>query len=142
MLALFTWVRVMAPVPGHVSWRRPVESFQKSLKELGVSFEAEGDVTRIHVDGVVIEVSWDSGIGVIQATLPLPCDGGDADYYVRAFKAFAFILASLNGVSFEYDLDLSIPGYPMLRARSSFSSFEVLASFLVKVLGSYLMLSG
>lgn len=121
-------------IPGHASTREQLKMLQRFLRDKGFIFEAEGDVTRIHLDGAIIEVRDEPGLGlVILASLPLPYGGGDVSYYVEAARAYTFILSSL-GRPVSYDVDSSLEEYPMLRARVTFSDVEHLVSSLMRAL--------
>ncbi|MCX8196226.1 MAG: hypothetical protein N3F67_04030 [Acidilobaceae archaeon] len=119
-------------IPGHASHKRQLLRLQRALKELGFSFEAEGDVTRIHVNGALVEVRDEPGIGLallLNASLPYRCSK-DCD---SSLAAFASVLSYLSR-EVEYELDQSIPEYPMLRARVIFGSVEELVESLISAL--------
>lgn len=121
-------------IPGHASHEEPLRVLQRFLRDEGFQFEAEGDVTRIHLHGAIIEVSDEPGVGlVVSASLPLPYGGGDAKYFAEAAKAFSSILALL-GRPVDYYVDSSLEEYPILRARVIFEDVESLVSSLVSAL--------
>lgn len=122
-------------IPGHASHNRHLLRLQRALKELGYSYEAEGDVTRVHVEGALVEVRDEPGIGLallLTAALPYSCREDCASSIVP----FSFLLSSM-GREVEYELDKSIPGYPMLRARVVFENTESLVETLIKSLDEF-----
>jgi len=124
-------------IPGHASVGGPVRVLQRFLRDNGFSFEAEGDVTRIHVDGVLVEVRDEPSIGLaVLASLPLPYGFSDVDFHVRAALSFTLLLAML-GRPVSYDVDSSLEGYPVLRARIVFEDAETLVSSLIRVLSEF-----
>jgi len=121
-------------IPGHASFSEPLKRLQVFLRDNGFVFEAEGDVTRIHVEGAIVEVRDEPGVGLaILASLPLPYGGGDAEYYAEAARVFTSILAML-GRPVSYEVDASLGEYPMLRARVLFGDVEELVESLVNAL--------
>ena len=121
-------------IPGHASFVGPLRVLQRFLRDGGFQFEAEGDVTRIHLHGAIIEVSDEPGVGlVVSASLPLPYGGGDVRYFAEAAQAFSSILVLL-GRPVSYYVDSSLEEYPILRARVIFEDVESLVSSLVNAL--------
>ncbi len=121
-------------IPGHGSVGGPLRVLQRFLRDNGFSFEAEGDVTRIHVDGALVEVRDEPGVGLaILASLPLPYGPSDAGFHARAALVFTSVVAML-GRPVIYDVDSSLEGYPILRARIVFEDVEDLVSSLIRVL--------
>jgi hypothetical protein len=121
-------------IPGHGSVGGPLRVLQRFLRDNGFSFEAEGDVTRVHVGGALVEVRDEPGIGLaILASLPLPYGSSDVSFHVRASIAFSSIVAML-GRPVSYEVDSSIEGYPILRARIVFNDVEDLVSSLMRAL--------
>ena len=127
-------------VPGHGSskdWAKRIQSF---LREKGVSFEAEGENIRIHVDGVTVEVTEaPSGEGyAIVITLPLPASSSESDEQARSSIDTGFRLAELlEAEELRYELDTSIPGYPSLRILVEYRDPGKLADKLIGALGKY-----
>lgn len=94
---------------------------QERLRELGASFEAEGEATRIHIGGVVVEVKRDPELGdILQVQLFLPVPGDDVGEYVRDFRIASRIITGLGGVV-SYVAEEAAPGYPVLRAIVPYS---------------------
>ncbi|MEN2999252.1 MAG: hypothetical protein ABDH61_01565 [Acidilobaceae archaeon] len=122
-------------IPGHASHNRHLLRLQRALKELGYSYEAEGDVTRIHLEGSLVEVRDEPGIGLallLTAALPYKCEDDCASSVV----SFSTLLSMMKKEA-EYELDRSIPGYPMLRARVVFENVGDLVETLIKSLDEF-----
>jgi hypothetical protein len=128
-------------VPGHGSRKEWAKRIQSFLKEKGVSFEAEGEAVRIHVDGFTVEVmEAPGGEGyAIAITVPLPGSSSEAsDEEVRRTVSEALRLAGLLGAEeLSYELDTSIPGYPSMRIMVVYKEPEKLADTLIKALEEY-----
>ena len=129
-------------IPGHAGkteWAKKIQGF---LKERGVSFEAEGEATRIHLDDIVVEVTEaESGEGyAIVITVPLPGSSSEAlDEATSRTLASAMKLAGLlDAEELGYELDTSLPGYPSLRIIVEYSDPNTLADKLVEALKKYL----
>ncbi|MEB3816548.1 MAG: hypothetical protein LRS46_01200 [Desulfurococcales archaeon] len=124
-------------IPGHASHERWANELQRRLRELGVSFEAEGEATRINLgEGIVVEIAeapeGEEGYAVV-ANIPLPT-GGDPEYADSVALALK-VLAAL-GSELKYELDESLPGYPMLRVRAVFKDPLDMSRRLLEVLES------
>ena len=101
-------------IPGHVGGEGPSRRLQETLKALGISFEAEGEVTRIHLGEAIVEVKDDPEHGYItQIQVPLPVPGDDPSGALEAFRVLAVILSSLEG-EVHYSVEEIVPGYPSL----------------------------
>jgi hypothetical protein len=128
-------------VPGHGSRKEWAKRIQSFLKEKGVSFEAEGEAVRIHVDSFTVEVmEAPGGEGyAIAITAPLPGSSHEAlDEDVRKAVDGALKLAGLLGAEeLKYELDTSIPGYPSMRIMVIYKEPEKLADALIKALEEY-----
>ncbi|MEB3789146.1 MAG: hypothetical protein GSR72_04560 [Desulfurococcales archaeon] len=125
-------------IPGHASKNPSMHRLQRLLGELGLNYEAEGDVVRIHYEGVVIELSdYGDEIQVQVELVPEHSDIVERD----ALMFYVFGLASsMLGVE-EYGVD-SVAGYSMLWASKRYSSLEEavgeleeLVRFLVEAVG-------
>ncbi len=128
-------------IPGHASKKEWANRLQRWLKERGVSFEAEGEATRIHLDsGVYVEVAESlegSGYDLV-VTVPLPGTGEEAgEDTIRAIRD-AFELLHLVGGGLRYELDNSIPEYPSLRIMRGFEDPEELVEKLIGALERFL----
>ncbi len=128
-------------IPGHASkkdWARRLQSF---LKEKGVSFEAEGEAVRIHINGFTVEVmEAPNGEGyAIAVTVPLPGSSSEAaDEEARRTVAEALRFAGLLGAEeLGYEVDTSIPGYPSMRITVVYREPEKLAETLMKAIEEY-----
>jgi hypothetical protein len=119
-------------IPGHASSEEWAWRLQRRLRELGVSFEAEGSATRITLPGGAIVEVVEAGEGYgLAATIPLP-GGGDPEAADAAWEALR-LMASL-GVELSYELDTSLPGYPMLRVTAAFRDPHALSEKLLSAL--------
>jgi hypothetical protein len=108
-----------------------VERLKESLRSLGVPFESEAEAFRISVEGASLEVAESPEGYAVVATIPLP-GPGEADTARQACKALE-VMARL-GVELKYEVDESLPGYPMLRVTAPYRDPSELASKLVEAL--------
>jgi hypothetical protein len=120
----YQWCSAMEGIPGHVAEEGWSKSLQEWLKECNFSFEAEGEATRINIDGVLVEVAEASqGEGYdIVISVQLPSQGSsesasDAELVARAIELAVKVAENRR---IRYDLDDSLPDYPMLRAIINF----------------------
>jgi hypothetical protein len=92
-----------------------VKRLASKLKELGVEHEYEGEALRLHIGELVVEVTTHPEGGyMVSMQVPLPGSSGDQpDHYVNAFANAVRLFLRLSG-SPEYQLDTSLPDYPML----------------------------
>ncbi|MEB3780142.1 MAG: hypothetical protein GSR85_07925 [Desulfurococcales archaeon] len=120
-------------IPGHAGHSSAAKLLQSALKDLGVRFEAEGDMTRIMLDGAVIEVRDEPGGGyIVLATLSLPAEAGeDPGEYIEAFSRVLGVFMRLRG-RIRYELDSSLQDYPMLRIYVIYDDLYQLAEDLVE----------
>lgn len=103
-------------IPGHASLEGPYKWLQEMLREAGVSFEAEGETTRIHVGSVIVEVKDDPEHGsIVQVQAPLPVPGDNPGVAGESLRLAGEIIARLHG-SVYYEVEELAPGYPLLRA--------------------------
>lgn len=124
-------------IPGHASHSDAIKRFQRFLRTHGYSFEAEGDMTRIHIDGALVELTEEPARGyVLMITIPLPRGGEPEAEIYRPLRALAFFVSNL-GASVSYELDTGIPDYPLLRAKVFFTDLETLLNALYDVLEKY-----
>ena len=131
------WDEESHGVPGHVSATRVVRWFQELLRNLGCRFEAEGDVTRIHLESSLVEVKDEPGRGVIiEASIQLPSSTGEeSDFYINGIRLVLGIFSSLSpGRSVSYSLDDSIPGYPFLRVVVGYNDLNEAYTDLARAL--------
>jgi len=124
-------------IPGHAGKKEWAKKLQGFLREAGISFEAEGEATRIHLGMLSVEVteSGETGYAVV-ITVPLPGSSSDAEdeEMVSAYRNAAKILAGLGADEIRYELDTDMPGYPALRAIIEYRDPVELAEKLVKAL--------
>jgi len=103
-------------IPGHAGKTGPARLLQQAILALGYSFEAEGDTTRIHVDGVIVEVKDDPDLGrITQVSAPLPAPGDDPGEASKPLAVLGFIVAMLRGEA-RYVAEEAGPGYYTLHA--------------------------
>lgn len=122
-------------IPGHAAKSPWAYRLQSTLKDLGVPFEAEGEATRIKLyEGVYAEVmESDNGGYSVAVAIPLPSSGDDPELVAEAFKAAARFIVGM-GRDVRYEVDESLPGYPMLRALVDFFDPDDLVDSVVKAL--------
>lgn len=130
-----------AGIPGHAAktgWAKRLQGF---LRDRGISFEAEGEATRIHLGDIVVEVA-EAGGGrgyAVVITVPLPGSSREADEAAGRALADAIRLAGLLGAEgLGYELDTSLPGYPSLRIIVEYMDPRELADTLIAALEKYL----
>ncbi|BAA79354.2 hypothetical protein APE_0399.1 [Aeropyrum pernix K1] len=120
-------------IPGHAG-RGVSGAFQRRLSEMGCQFEAEGDVTRIHVAGGLVEVKDEPGVGpIVEASIPLPVDPSTVGESLEGMKALLGLMTML-GRPLSYQLDDSLPGFPILRVKAVFETLEDAYSSLTAAL--------
>lgn len=120
-------------IPGHAG-KGVSLVFQKKLAEMSCRFEAEGDITRIHVSGAIVEVKDEPGQGpVVEASLQLASDSLGVGETIEGFK-HALLLLSQLGRPMEYDLDKGIPGFYILRILVRFEGLEDAYDALIQAL--------
>jgi len=101
-------------IPGHSSHKGPERMLQEELARMGVSFEAEGETTRIHLGEVIVEVKDDPDFGrITQIQIPLPTPGDDPLESLKSFEIFSRIVSGLKG-EIRYIVEELAPGYPQL----------------------------
>ena len=124
-------------IPGHAASEGPAHKLQKFLASRGASFEAEGDTTRVHFNGWVLEVRDEPG-GRFSAliTINVP-DTGPSEEARRAICEAFNVALSIKG-RVTYEVEEYLPGYTMLRIAVTQESFESLVDDLIKVLDKYL----
>jgi len=123
-------------IPGHASKKAWANRLQQWLRSRGVSFEAEGEATRISLpSGLYIEVAESlEGEGYdLVFTLPLPGRGEEAEEARRAIEDAMELLAMIGG-ELRYELDTSLPDYPTLRVLRGFQDPEELVNRLTGAL--------
>jgi len=103
-------------IPGHAGKSGPAAMLQRALVELGVSFEAEGETTRIHLEGAIIEVKDDPELGrITQVSVPLPSPGEEPDVTAPPLEVLAVVMSFLRG-RVKYVAEEAAPGYYTLHA--------------------------
>ncbi len=117
-------------IPGHAAKEEWAWILQRRLREAGVRYEAEGSATRIALEGGAVVEVVEHGEGyAVAATIPLP-SGGDPESVEPV--AAALRVMALLGVELSYELDESLPGYPMLRVTAAFGDPYTLAERLLE----------
>ena len=98
-------------IPGHASHKDEIKRVQELAGELGLSYEAEGDMTRIALGDLLIEVRDEpGGEGVIQVMAVMPEPGSAHD----VLCSMARVIDAVRGYErFEYSLE-PIAGYSTL----------------------------
>ncbi len=132
-----------AGIPGHAGHTSAAKLLQSALKNLGIRFEAEGDMTRIMLDGAIVEVRDEPGGGfIVLATLPLPAEpSDDIQSYKEALSIVLDLFMKLKG-RIRYEIDSSLQDYPMLRMYIIYDDLYQLAEDLVEALEVMLGRSG
>lgn len=125
-------------IPGHASKKGWANRLQQWLKQRGVRFEAEGEATRISLDsGLLVEIAESlEGDGYdIVMSIPLPGTGEEASSEeALAPVRDAFELAGMLGGELRYELDTSMPGYPVLRVMRGYRDPEEMVDALIAAL--------
>ena len=122
---------------GHSSWSRRLQSW---LRDCGLHFEAEGEATRISLGGgVLLEIAESlEGEGYeVVASIPLAGTGREAvETGLPALVARALdVIARVAGDrQLNYDLDTSLPSYPILRVRAAFTDPWEMAEAIAEAL--------
>ena len=117
-----------------MSWS---EKLKSGLRSLGLEFESEAEAIRITLPkGSQLEITEPpegEGLAIV-LSVPLPAEGpDDPEYYIGSMAEAMKIILSMNK-NYKYEVDESIPGYPLLRIRISFSSGDELAETLLDAL--------
>ena len=113
-------------IPGHASKRPSMHRLQQLLRELGLSFEAEGETVRIHVGGIVLELSdYGEEIQVQVEVVPEPAASPEEN--ARSFYLFGLASALIRAE--EYGVE-RIAGYTMIWASRSLGSLEEAVNLL------------
>ncbi len=126
-------------IPGHAG-KGSALALQRLLKNLGCRFEAEGDMVRIHLGDSLLEVKDEPGEGLIlEASITLieeaPIkEGSLLEVLGGVYKALKLFYQAAAGAKISYELDTSIPGYPILRARIRVERYDELTLRLSEAL--------
>jgi hypothetical protein len=116
-----------------LSW---AERLKNKLKELNIEFESEAEAIRISLPGgaQIETVEGRSGEVALSFSIPLPSEGpDDPNYYLNALTEAFTIMLNIDK-SYRYEIDESIPGYPLLRVYIDFKSGDELTDKLIKSL--------
>jgi hypothetical protein len=110
-------------IPGHAGKTEWSNSLQRWLRECGIKFEAEGEATRASVNGVTIEVA--EGISSegydIVVSITMPTVGSDLVREAENVLKALTIAGKIAGKKeVKYELDSSLPSYPILYITVSF----------------------
>jgi len=102
-----------------------IKELRKVLDELGISYEAEENV-RVHVGEVVVQIGeFEEGEKgyYVTASINLPSSEStleEFDYYMDSFKVALKLMLGLTG-EIRYELDTSLPDYPVLHITRKFN---------------------
>lgn len=129
-------------IPGHAGKTGPARLLQHALKELGVSFEAEGETTRIHLAGTIIEVKEDPDLGrITQVSAPLPAPGDDPEDATKPLRVLAVLVTFLRGEP-RYVAEEAAPGYYTLHAMIPYQDPYQQAEDLLEAVRRIITLEG
>ena len=115
-----------------------IKELRKILDGLGISCEAEENV-RVHVGEVVVqigELEEDERGYYVTASISLPSSEStleEFDYYMDSFKAALKLILGLSG-EVKYELDTSLPDYPVLHITKKFNDAGKLVEDLKSIL--------
>ncbi|HIQ11169.1 MAG TPA: hypothetical protein EYH26_04275 [Pyrodictium sp.] len=102
-----------------------IKELRKVLDELGISYEAEENV-RVHVGEVVVQIGeFEEGEKgyYVTASINLPSSEStleEFNYYMDSFKVALKLMLGLTG-EMRYELDTSLPDYPVLHITRKFN---------------------
>lgn len=122
-------------IPGHVGKSEWSKRLQEWLRDCGLRYEAEGEATRIMVDGVLVQVAEgeEGGYSVI-VSAPLPSRGASDAEVADACNALRLAARIAGEEGIKYEIDDSLPSYPMLYIIIGFSDPWSLAQAIVDAL--------
>lgn len=115
-----------------------IKELRKILDELGINYEAEENI-RVHVGEVVVQIGeFEEGEKgyYVTASISLPSSEStleEFDYYMNSFKAALKLILRLTG-EVKYELDTSLPDYPVLHITKKFNDAGKLVEDLKNVL--------
>lgn len=115
-----------------------IKELRKILDELGINYEAEENI-RVHVGEVVVQIGeFEEGEKgyYVTASISLPSSEStleEFDYYMNSFKAALKLILGLAG-EVKYELDTSLPDYPVLHITRKFNDAGKLVEDLKNVL--------
>ena len=115
-----------------------IKELRKILDELGISYEAEENI-RVHVGEVVVQIGeFEEGEKgyYVTASISLPSSEStleEFDYYMDSFKAALKLVLGLTG-EVRYELDTSLPDYPVLHITKKFNDAGKLVEDLKSIL--------
>jgi len=115
-----------------------IKELRKILDELGISYEAEENL-RVHVGEVVVQIGeFEEGEKgyYVTASISLPSSEStleEFDYYMDSFKAALKLVLGLTG-EVRYELDTSLPDYPVLHITKKFNDAGKLVEDLKSIL--------
>jgi len=131
-------------IPGHASHKPKIRDIQRMLSTIGLNYEVEGDLIRVHLDNTLVEIKDEPGGKIIMEFLTsLPRETGEPSTdYLHQFSLILSMLEAIGpGKSIKYDIDEAAPGYPVLRIYIQLPSLEDAYELLAIVL-NYLRDSG
>lgn len=115
-----------------------IKELRKVLDELGISYEAEENV-RVHVGEVVVQIGeFEEGEKgyYVTASINLPSSEStleEFNYYMDSFKVALKLMLGLTG-EMRYELDTSLPDYPVLHITRKFNDAGKLVENLKNIL--------
>ena len=114
-------------IPGHASHREEIKRIQELAGELGLSYEAEGDMTRVALGDLLVEVRDEpGGNGVIQVMTVMPEPGSASS----VLCTMARVMDAIEGYErYEYGME-TIAGYSTLSFTAYYTDiFEAYRRF-------------
>ncbi len=113
-------------VPGHISTSSSIRKLQLLLKRFDISYEAENEVTRIHLNGSIIEIYPENSHVMVSLSIPLPSENDSLEYLEYFSKAYEVVLRFIlqTKKAIRYQLDTSLPVNPSLYVFVEYDNFE------------------
>ncbi len=117
-------------IPGHASKKPSMHRLQTMLRELGLSFEAEGDTIRIHFEGITIELNdYNENIQVQIEITPDP--NTLPEEAAKNFYLFGLATALIRAE--EYGIE-NLSGYTILWAARNLDTLEDAVELIEKTI--------
>ncbi len=109
-----------------------VKKLKKALEEAGVSFEAE-ETVRIHLGDLVVEVGEAEKGPTVTVSLQLPGappSAEEVESYTKTYQLALKLVSRLTG-ELGYELDTSLPGYPLLHIVVAYTDADKMAEEII-----------